>query len=125
MQHYRLDRITQARLEADSFVRDSTFNLTTHAACAFGSFHSDAEYGEVVWRFAPTAAPTARDFLFHPMQDMTEGEDGSLTVRFTASGHLEMAWHLYQWGDAVEVLAPEPLREMVDRHRRGDFPALP
>ncbi len=125
MQHYRLDRIASARLEADSFARDPTFNLTTHAARAFGSFHSDAEYGEVVWRFAPAAAPTAREFVFHPTQDLTEGEDGSLTVRFTASGHLEMAWHLYQWGDAVEVLAPEPLREMVDRHRRGDFPALP
>ena len=46
-------------------------------------------------------------------------------VRFTASGHLEMAWHLYTWGDAVEVLAPQPLRAMVERHRRGDFPALP
>lgn len=125
MQRYRLDRITQARLEADSFARDPGFDLTTHAARAFGSFHTDAEYGEVTWRFSPAAAPTAREFLFHPTQEMTEEADGSLTVRFTASGHLEMAWHLYMWGDAVEVLAPEPLRDMVDRHRRGDFPALP
>ena len=56
---------------------------------------------------------------------MTDEPDGSLTLRFTASGHLEMAWHLYMWGDAVEVLAPEPLRAMVVRHRRADFPALP
>ena len=125
MQHYRLDRITQARLEPDSFARDPAFDLTAHAARAFGSFHADHEYAEVVWRFTPAAAPTARDFLFHPTQVMTEEPDGSLTVRFTASGHLEMAWHLYMWGDAVEVLAPEPLRQMVARHRRGDFPALP
>lgn len=122
MQHYRLDRINSARLEADSFARDPAFDLT---ARAFGSFHTDAEYGEVTWRFSPAAAPTAREFLFHPTQEMTEEADGSLTVRFTASGHLEMAWHLYMWGDAVTVLAPEPLRAMVDRHRRGDFPALP
>lgn len=125
MQHYRLDRITQARLEPDSFARDPAFDLTAHAARAFGSFHADHEYAEVVWRFTPAAAPTARDFLFHPTQVMTEEPDGSLTVRFAASGHLEMAWHLYMWGDAVEVLAPEPLRQMVARHRRGDFPALP
>ena len=56
---------------------------------------------------------------------MTEEPDGSLIVRFTASGHLEMVWHLYMWGDAVEVLAPESLRVMVDLHRREDFPALP
>ena len=125
MQHYRLDRITSARLEADSFARDPAFDLTTHAARAFGSFHTDAEYCEVVWRFSAAAAATAREFLFHPTQEMTDERDGSLTVRFTASGHLEMAWHLYMWGDAVEVLAPEPLRAMVNRHRRGDFPALP
>jgi hypothetical protein len=36
-----------------------------------------------------------------------------------------MAWHLYQWGDAVEVLAPGGLRAMVEGHRRSDFEALP
>jgi predicted DNA-binding transcriptional regulator YafY len=51
--------------------------------------------------------------------------DGSLIVRFSASGHLEMAWHLYLWGDDVEVLAPPALRQLVDKHRRSDFPALP
>ena len=125
MQHYRLDRITFSRLEAASFARDPAFDLTVHSARAFGSYHAEDEYGEVVWRFAPHAAAAAREFLFHPTQEMTEEEDGSLTVRFTASGHLEMAWHLYQWGDAVEVIAPESLRLMVAAHRRGDFPALP
>ncbi|MFC3119550.1 hypothetical protein ACFOHS_19975 [Jhaorihella thermophila] len=33
-------------------------------------------------------------------------EDGRLEVRFHAGGWLEMAWHLYQWGDSVEVVAP-------------------
>lgn len=125
MQHYRLDRIARARLEAASFARDPDFDLTAHAALAFGSFHTEHEYGEVVWRFSPEAAPTARGFLFHPTQEMIEEVDGSLTVRFVASGHLEMAWHLYMWGDAVEVLAPDVLREMVELHRRRDFPALP
>lgn len=125
MQHYRLDRITSARLEPDSFARDPAFDLTNHAARAFGSFHSDAEYGEVCWRFTPAAAPTARDFLFHPTQEMIDEPDGSLTVRFTASGHLEMAWHLYMWGDSVEVLAPTALRDMIEGHRRSNFAAMP
>lgn len=125
MQHYRLDRILSARLEADSFARDPGFDLAAHANRAFGSYHADHEYGEVVWRFTPAAAATAAEFLFHPTQELTREPDGSLTVRFTASGHLEMAWHLYIWGDAVEVLAPQALRDMVVAHRRADFPALP
>lgn len=125
MQHYRLDRILSARLEADSFARDPGFDLAAHANRAFGSYHADQEYGDVVWRFTPAAATTAAEFLFHPTQELTREPDGSLTVRFTASGHLEMAWHLYIWGDAVEVLAPQALRDMVVPHRRADFPALP
>lgn len=125
MQHFRLDRIVSTRLEASSFARAPNFDLAVHAARAFGSYHDDREYGEVVWRFSPKAAPVARAFTFHPLQEMTEEPNGSLTVRFHAGGHLEMAWHLYQWGDAVEVLAPEALRALTERYRRGDFCALP
>jgi len=125
MQHFRLDRIASARLQAGSFRRDPGFDLATHAARAFGSYHDDREYGEVIWRFAPDAAPVARAFTFHPTQAMTDDPDGGLTVRFHASGHLEMAWHLYQWGDRVTVLQPPELAALVAQHRRSDFPALP
>lgn len=125
LRHFRLDRIRQAALLPETFVRPAGFSLADHAARAFGSFHSDAEYGEVVWRFVPEAAPVARDFVFHPTQELTTEPDGALTVRFRACGWLEMAWHLYQWGDKVEVLAPPELRAMVAGHRRADFSALP
>jgi predicted DNA-binding transcriptional regulator YafY len=123
--HFRLDRIWHAMLLQDSFKRDPAFDLGTHAARAFGSFHSEAEYGPVEWRFAPSAADVARTFIFHPNQQVQAEVDGSLTVRFIAGGWLEMAWHLYQWGDAVEVIAPTELHTLVDAHRRRDFPALP
>lgn len=123
--HYRLDRIARASLLQNSFMRDPDFDLGKHAARAFGSFHSDAEYGPVEWRFAPAAAGVARTFLFHPDQQMQNEADGSLTVRFSAGGWLEMAWHLYTWGDAVEVIAPPEVRSLVDAYRRSDFPALP
>jgi predicted DNA-binding transcriptional regulator YafY len=125
MKQFRLDRITSAQLESESFARDPGFDLVTHAKRGFGSYLDPSEYGEVVWRFTPAAAPTAREFIFHPDQELTEEPDGALTIRFHAAGHLEMAWHLYQWGDQVEVLAPEALRALVAPHRRADFPALP
>ncbi len=37
---------------------------------------------------------------------------------------LEMAWHLFCWGDEVEVLEPARLAEMVNGNRRA-WPALP
>ncbi|GGH40160.1 Predicted DNA-binding transcriptional regulator YafY, contains an HTH and WYL domains [Cribrihabitans marinus] len=125
MRRFRLDRIAEARITGKSFARDPAFDLGQFASQAFGSFHSDAEYGPVAWRFSPEAASVARQFVFHPSQEMLDESDGSLIVRFEASGHLEMAWHLYQWGNDVEVLAPKALRDMVAGHRRADFPALP
>lgn len=125
MRRFRLDRIREVRITGQGFVRAPDFDLAQFSALAFGSFHSDDEYGPVVWRFTPAAAPVARHFVFHPAQEMIEEPGGALTVSFNASGHMEMAWHLYQWGDQVEVLSPPSLREMVAAHRRADFPALP
>ncbi|MFC7699488.1 WYL domain-containing protein [Bradyrhizobium sp. GCM10028915] len=71
------------------------------------------------------AADHARTFVFHPAQVLEDQPDGSLIVRFKAAGHLEMCWHLYAWGDQVEVLAPMSLRRMVHPYRRSDFAALP
>lgn len=125
MRQFRLDRMSEVTLQQNSFARDPDFEIEAHASRAFGSYHADAEYGEVIWRFEPAAASVARDFVFHPLQELTEEKDGSLTVRFCASGHLEMAWHLYQWGNSVHVLAPARLREMVEDHRRADFSSYP
>ncbi len=125
MQHFRLDRIRAARLDAQTFSRDPDFDLAVHSARAFGSYHADKEYGEVVWRFSPAAAAAAKEFLFHPLQELSEEDDGHVTVRFQAGGWLEMAWHLYQWGDQVEVLSPPELVALVASHQRADFPAMP
>lgn len=125
LQHFRLDRISAARIEAETFERPADFNLDDHAARAFGSYHAEDEFGTVIWRFAPEAVAVAREFRFHPRQVLTENPDGSLTVSFEASGLLEMAWHLYIWGDKVEVVAPARLRRLVEGFRRADFPALP
>ena len=78
-----------------------------------------------MWRFSPAAAPTAREFEFHPKQEMTELEDGGLLVSFEASGLVEMAWHLAKWGAEVEVVEPLALREMVAGYRNVPIQVLP
>jgi predicted DNA-binding transcriptional regulator YafY len=122
---FRLDRITSTKITGQSFARDPDFDLDAYAAQSFGSYHSDAEFQPVIWRFAPGAAASAREFEFHPNQVVSDESDGALLVTFTASGWVEMAWHLYQWGDKVEVVAPAELRELVKGHQRGDVGVLP
>jgi predicted DNA-binding transcriptional regulator YafY len=104
------------------FERDPDFRLAEFAARSFGVYQE--EPFEVVWKFAPEAVSTAAEFDFHPSQTMEHTKDGALIVRFRAGSDLEMAWHLYLWGDKVEVLEPERLKTLVAKHRVA-WPALP
>jgi predicted DNA-binding transcriptional regulator YafY len=125
IRNFRVDRILKAQRLDDIFQRKPEFDLEQHAARAFESFHSETEFGTVIWRFNSKAAPVARDYVFHPNQIMQDDDDGGLIVSFEAAGWLEMAWHLYKWGNTVEVIAPDQLRLMVADHQRTDFPSLP
>lgn len=123
--NFRLDRIRQPECLQEGFAMVDGFSLEAHAARAFGVWQNPEQHGEVVWRFLPEAADHAAGFRFHPHQRVEPQPDGSLIVRFDASGWLEMAWFLYQWGDKVEVLTPEGLRQLTEGHRRSDFDGLP
>lgn len=125
VRNFRIDLIHEADTLNESFALQEGFAIADYAAKAFGVWQDPAQFGEVVWRFAPDAAERAAGFRFHPRQVLEPQDDGSLIVRFHAAGWLEMAWHLYQWGDKVEVLAPQGLRDMVEGHRRPDFRGMP
>jgi predicted DNA-binding transcriptional regulator YafY len=122
---FRLDKIISAKLTDQSYSIPEDFNLHIFANRAFGVYQNDDEYGEVVWKFTPQAANNAKSYLFHPDQELEDCEDGSVIVRFKSSGFLEMCWHLYSWGNHVEVIAPKELKNLVKAHRRSDFPAMP
>jgi predicted DNA-binding transcriptional regulator YafY len=99
------------------FVRREDFSLETYAEKSFGVFQEDSF--DVAWRFTPDVADDAREFLFHPSQTMEDQPDGSLVVRFHAGGAQEMAWHLFTWGDSVEVLEPLHLRDLLNEMKAG------
>lgn len=86
LRHYIADRIQKAELTRELFEREPGFDMDLHARKAFGAFQNDDEYCEVAWRFKPSAAAHARTFMFHPTQVIEDQPDGSLIVRFSASG---------------------------------------
>ena len=122
---YRADAISAVEICNEFFTRPIDFDLQKFAHKAFGVFQRDEEITDIVWRFHPQAAEQARSYLFHPDQTEEIDQDGSLVIKFRASGFLEMAWYLYQWGDKVAVIEPPELRELIRDHQRNDFVALP
>jgi predicted DNA-binding transcriptional regulator YafY len=118
---YRLFSLANIRtvdLTEFSFERRADFSLAKFTRRSFGVFQE--EPFDVVWRFKPEAAADAREWLFHPDQAIEDQPDGSILVRFRAGGALEMSWHLYTWGDAVEVLAPADFRQRVNSRVGGE-----
>jgi len=113
-EHFRIVQLTgidRVELLPEHFERREDFDLRAFAARSFGAFQD--EPCQVVWRFAPEAAATARATVFHPTQEVEERDDGSLVVRFRAGGLQEMAFHAFTWGGLLDVLEPKELRTLV------------
>ena len=114
---FSIPNIKSVEILDEPFERDPDFSLQDYAEQSFGIFQETPF--DVVWRFTAEAAPHAKEFLFHPSQKLEEQEDGSLIVSFRAGGRHEMIWHLYAWGDKVEVLEPAELAKDVNPFRRA------
>lgn len=107
---FTLSGFERVSLEDESFERPEGFDLSTWLSESFGVFREPAQ--DIVWRFSPKVADEVASWVFHPGQTTERTADGALIVRFRAGGMLEMVWHLFRWGDQVEVIAPEALREL-------------
>ncbi len=111
--NWRLDRIAQIEVIARAAAKPDGFSLQNYADQSFGIFHDDTE--DVVLRVTPAGAEDALRWRFHANQQIEPQADGSVVVRFRASGMRELAWHLFTWGDKVQVLAPPVLHETLIR----------
>jgi predicted DNA-binding transcriptional regulator YafY len=109
--NWRLDRIGQVEILETPATAPDAFNLDDYANRSFGIYQDDRE--TVVLRVLPHGAEDALGWRFHPTQTVEAQADGSVIVRFQASGMKELAWHLFTWGDKVEILAPASLRDIM------------
>ncbi|WP_296814479.1 WYL domain-containing protein [Brevundimonas sp.] len=105
---FRLDGIEQIEVLDRLASPPEGFDLAAFANRSFGVYQDEVQ--DVVLTISPAKADEARAWRFHPTQTITENSDGSVTVRFSASGMRELAWHLFTWGENVRIDGPEKLR---------------
>ena len=108
---WRFDRMREVRLGDTHAAAPESFSLADFAQESFGIYHGNME--DVVLRVLPERAADALAWRFHANQVVEPLEDGSVRISFRAGGMLELAWHLFTWSDAIEVLAPESLRLLM------------
>lgn len=108
IQTFRLDRMSAVRAEDGVAAPPADFDLQTFASQSFGIYQDEVEHVELL--ITPEGADEARAWRWHPTQTLEDLPDGSVRVRFTASGMRELAWHLFTWGHQVRILAPDRLK---------------
>ncbi|MGQ3676531.1 helix-turn-helix transcriptional regulator [Xanthobacter sp. TB0139] len=108
---WRLDRMSQLHLTEEAGAPPDSFDLDTYAARSFGTYQEQPS--TVVLHFTAQARAEAERTIFHPTQKQAPLADGGLEVTFTAGGLLEIAHHLFTWGDQVDIIEPDALRSLM------------
>ena len=111
IQTFRLDRMSHVAPQEGMAVPPADFDLGVFASQSFGIYQDEIE--DVVLRIAPEGAAEARGWRWHPTQSFEDQPDGGVIVRFRASGMRELAWHLFTWGEQVQILAPQRLKAVM------------
>ena len=111
IQTFRLDRMSHVAPQEGMAVPPADFDLGVFASQSFGIYQDEIE--DVVLRIAPEGAAEARSWRWHPTQSFEDQSDGGVIVRFRASGMRELAWHLFTWGEQVQILAPQRLKAVM------------
>lgn len=109
---FGVDRIRNLRVLDDHFKYPKDWDLEEYLKRGW-ALQADAEPEEVVLRFDKSIAPWIIDCKFHPLQKMTRQRDGSVLFKVTVAGVAEIQHWVLSFGDKVEVLSPDSLRDAV------------
>ena len=92
--------------------------LDAHFASTYGIFAGPPKQIAVL-RFTPTAARWVADEHWHPDQQGEVLPDGSYELHIPYSDPRELVMDILKYGEEVEVVAPEALREQVRQKLRA------
>src|SRR5712691_243450 len=109
-----VERICAINPDNTPFIKDPAIlqRIEARRQRAFGIIDDDEERA-VTLKFSAAQAPYVRERVWHPSQCLEEQEDGSLLLRFQASGEFEITRWILGWGSEVEVVEPPALRQAL------------
>jgi predicted DNA-binding transcriptional regulator YafY len=108
---WRLDRIENLRLLDAPGPPPPDFKLVDFANSLFGLY--DEMPQDIILHVLPGGMDDFKNFRFHASQTIENLPSGGALVRFRASGMQELVWHLFCWGNKVEIIEPVGLRQLM------------
>jgi predicted DNA-binding transcriptional regulator YafY len=114
--HWRFDRIEDLECLDVTASPPADFDLSAFANTSFGYFEGQQE--DVVLHVLPGGMEDFKNYRFHASQTVEDHPEGGVIVRFRASGMPELAWHLFTWGNKIEIVEPISLRQQLTTELR-------
>ena len=115
---FRIDRIKQLKILDESFQRPNDFNSKTYLDQIFQAEVGSTLYQVAIW-FDPSTAPFLRERTWHMSQEVTEQNDGSMTLYLKAAGLNEIKRWVLGYGKGAKVLEPKELVDLVKKEIKG------
>jgi len=109
---FKVDRIESIQLLDERYSVPEDFDANKYLGSAWRII-VDGNVKIIKLRFSPDIARIARETVWHPSQVTELHPDGSAIVTMNVSVTVELVSFILGWGEKVEVLEPEELREDV------------
>jgi len=109
---FALSRISEAKVLTESFKTPADFDFKKYFLSTFGLYKGKSAK-EVTLRFTPEKSKWIKDQIWHKNQKVKLLKDGSLELSFPASDFSEITREIWKHGDAVRVIKPNDLRDLI------------
>ncbi len=107
---FAVERIETVVVQPDRFDVPADYHVGQLTGSAFGLI-DEGETHQLELLFSGEVAHLIRERIWHPDQTIEERADGSLVLRFSASGEREILAWLYSFVPHVKILAPQSLQQ--------------
>ena len=109
---FKLNRIGELKITDKCFLGGEDFNVHDYLGRAWSMIPEGRIYN-IKLRFLPKVANNVTEVQWHSTQKVKRNSDGSATVEFRVDGLGEISWWILGYGDQVQVLTPQALRNKV------------
>jgi len=109
---FKVERITDIRMTTETYEVPDEFDANELLAPAMGIVVTE-DIDTVRLRFTPELARLPEETIWHPSQSVVPQSDGSAIVTLRVANTFELLSFIMQWGEKVEVIEPDGLREDI------------
>jgi predicted DNA-binding transcriptional regulator YafY len=111
---FSLTRLQEIEVLDESFERPRDFSLTDTLGGAFQVYcEPKGPVHEISLRCNADVSRFIRERCWHPSQTIEEVADGSIVLHLKLKSLIEIARWIQSWGEGIEVIEPETLRDMI------------